>query len=248
MPVSRVTSAFAHIVPFAVFLAFIGLVPLIAVENTMLPWWRHAPEQWVYPLQTLVVGILLVLFRRHYTFAPFRGYSLAIMLGIIGAVWWCLPAFLWQNLTASGVALPAWCGWLGMVERKDGFDPTFFRDHSFWYVAALTMRFLRMVVVVPFVEEIFWRSFLMRYVQADGGDFRRISFGRHTWPAFVITTLGVVLAHASKADWLGALGFGTLMYFLAVRTKSLAACVLMHAAANLLLGAYVMVTRQWGFW
>jgi hypothetical protein len=38
------------------------------------------------------------------------------------------------------------------------------------------------------------------------------------------------------------------MNFLCVRTKSLGACVWMHAVANLLLGFYVMKTRQWGFW
>ena len=54
-------------------------------------------------------------------------------------------------------------------------------------------------------------------------------------------------AHA-PVDWTGALGFGTLMYVLAVRSKSLGACVVMHAVANLLLGLYVMWTRQWGFW
>jgi CAAX prenyl protease-like protein len=87
----------------------------------------------------------------------------------------------------------------------------------------------------------------MRYVQADGGDFRQVPFGRHTWPAFAVTTLGFVLVH-HPADWIAAIGFGSLMYFLAVRTKSLAACIAMHAVTNLLMGLYVMSTRQWGFW
>jgi membrane protease YdiL (CAAX protease family) len=38
------------------------------------------------------------------------------------------------------------------------------------------------------------------------------------------------------------------MYFVAVRTKSLGACVFMHAVGNLALGLYVMKTQQWGFW
>jgi CAAX prenyl protease-like protein len=238
---------FAHVAPLAVFLGFTALVPLMAVENTMLPWWRHAPELWVYPLQTVVAGVLLWMCRAHYNLAPFRGFALAVILGVIGIVWWCLPAFLWQILTASAVTIPSWCEWLGIVERHDGFDPTIFQEQPFWHAATVVMRFVRMVIVVPFVEEIFWRSFLMRYVQADGGDFQRVPFGRHTWPAFVISTLGFMIVH-DKTDWLGALGFGCLMYFLAVRSKSLAACVLMHATANFLLGAYVVITKQWGFW
>lgn len=243
----RISPAAAHVAPLAVFLAISSLVPALAVENTALPWWRHAPEQWVYPSQTLIVGVLLLMLREHYTLGPVRGLLLAAIFGGVGIIWWCLPAFAWQKLSASGVQVPEWCGWLGFAERKDGFDPGLFKDHAFWYAAALVMRFVRMVVVVPFVEEIFWRGFLMRCVQADGGDFQRIPFGRHSWPAFAITTLGFVLVH-DKTDWLGALGFGSLMYLLAVRTKSLAACVLMHAVANLLLGVYVVSTKQWGFW
>src|SRR5688572_30808428 len=93
---------FAHVAPLAVFLGFVALVPLVSVENSMLPWWRHAPEHWIYPLQTIVVGALLWLCRAHYTFPPLRGFPLAIALGIVGILWWCLPAFLWQKLHASG--------------------------------------------------------------------------------------------------------------------------------------------------
>src|SRR4051812_24982777 len=111
---------FAHVAPFAVFLAFSALVSALAVENTMLPWWRHAPEQWVYPLQTIVTGALLWICRKHYTFSPARGFPLAIFFGVIGILWWCLPAFLWQKCTASGVALPPWTEWLGLAPRKEG--------------------------------------------------------------------------------------------------------------------------------
>ena len=221
-----VTAGLAHTAPLAVFIAISALVPVVAVENPMLPWWRHAPEQWVFPLQTLVAGCLLLLFRRHYTFTPVRGLVLATLLGVAGIVWWCLPAFVWQNLHASGIAMPEWGGWLGLAERTEGFDPSFFREHTFWYGAALVMRFIRMAIVVPFVEEIFWRGFLMRYVQAEDGAFQRIPFGQHSWRACAITTMAFVLVH-DKSDWLGALGFGSLMYLLAVRTKSLAACVVM---------------------
>lgn len=242
-----VTPGQAHTAPLAVFILLSALVPVLAVENTMLPWWRHAPEHWVYPLQTLVTGALLLLFRGRYTFAPVRGLWPAVLLGVVGIAWWCLPALTWQHLHATGVVVPEWGGWLGLAERKDGFDPSLFSEHAFWYVSALAMRFIRMVIIVPFAEEIFWRGFLMRYVQAGDGMFQRMPFGRHSWRAFVITTVAFMLVH-DRTDWLGALGFGSLMYLLAVRTKSLAACVVMHAVANLLLGIYVLETQQWGFW
>ena len=45
-----------------------------------------------------------------------------------------------------------------------------------------------------------------------------------------------------------ALLTGALYNLVAYRTKSLGACVLAHAVTNLLLGLWIMSTRQWGFW
>jgi membrane protease YdiL (CAAX protease family) len=59
--------------------------------------------------------------------------------------------------------------------------------------------------------------------------------------------VAVMLIH-NTSDWPGAFVWGSLMYFLAVRTKSLGACIVMHAVGNLLLGLYVMKTGLWGFW
>jgi hypothetical protein len=104
-----------------------------------------------------------------------------------------------------------------------------------------------MVLIVPFVEELFWRGFLMRYVQAKGKSWQRVPFGQHTWRAFWIVTLLVAMIH-NAPDWPAAFVWGAFTYLLAVRTKSLGACVVMHAVGNLLLGIYVILTQQWGFW
>lgn len=237
----------AHVVPLAVFMLIGALQPLVGVENLQLAWWRHAPEHWIYPLQTLVAGGLLLAFRSHYQLAPWRSLGWAVGLGMLGIVWWCGPALLYENLAASGTKVPEWMEWLGLAERKDGFDPSLFEGRGAGYAVVVLMRFIRMVVVVPLIEEIFWRGFLMRYVQADGDDFRKVPFGRHDWRTFAIVTGCFMAAHA-PVDWAGALGFGALMYWLTVKSRSLGACVVMHAVANLLLGIYVMWTRQWGFW
>ena len=62
-----------------------------------------------------------------------------------------------------------------------------------------------------------------------------------------ITTLAVTFIH-NRPDWPAAFVWGALVYFVTVRTKSLGACVIMHAVGNLILGIYVLQTRQWGFW
>ena len=78
-------------------------------------------------------------------------------------------------------------------------------------------------------------------------EWQKVPFGTHHWLSFTITTLAVTFIH-NRPDWPAAFVWGALMYWLAVRTKSLGACLVMHAVGNLILGIYVLQTRQWGFW
>ncbi len=227
----RESATAAHVLPLAVFMLLNGVPGMLRIENPELPWYQRAPEHWLYPVQTLIVGALLLFFARHYRLKPWRGLGLAAVLGIVGIAAWIAPA------------------WLSYVQREKGFDPDILSAWPAWQAAAVAMRFIRMVVVVPLIEEIFWRSFLMRYIHAGGGDldWKQVPFGTHSWPVYGIVTVLVMLAH-DPADYAAAFVWGSLMYFVAVRTKSLGACVLMHAVGNLLLGLYIMRTRQWGFW
>lgn len=243
----RESATAAHVLPLAAFMLLNGLPGLFRIENPELPWYQRAPEHWAYPLQTVLTGLLLLFFSRHYRLAPWRNLGLAGLLGAVGIAVWIAPAWFYHHATAAGLTLPSWLSWLGVVDRSQGFDPGVIQPWPVWQAAAVGMRFVRMVLVVPLVEEIFWRGFLMRYVQAGDAGWQQVPFGRHSWKAFWIVTLLVTVAH-SEADWCGAFGWGSLMYLLAVKSRSLGACVFMHAVGNLLLGLYVMQTRQWGFW
>ncbi len=59
----------AHVGPFAVFLALLGLIPLVG--DPAGAFWRAHPEFWVFPLQTVLCGTLLVCWRGAYEFRPF---------------------------------------------------------------------------------------------------------------------------------------------------------------------------------
>lgn len=260
------SSATAHIVPLALFMLITASTDLFRIENSALPWYQRAPEHWVYPLQCLIVGTVLWIFRRHYTLAPWKGLGLASLFAFVGIGLWILPSTFYHE------GQPEWLEWLGIAKRTEGFDPSIFDKVSTdedWHVAiyrtkvspwlydlaqhtsawwlTVLLRFFRMVIIVPLVEELFWRGFLMRFLQAGDRSFLTVPFGQHSWKTYWIVTLAVTLIH-NPEDYLGAFVWGSLMYFLAVRTKSLGACVFMHAAGNLLLGLYVMQTKQWGFW
>jgi CAAX prenyl protease-like protein len=205
------------------------------------PWYRQAPEHWLYPLQCVVVGAILLFFRRHYTLTPWRGSGLAAVLAIVGIAVWVLPSSFYRD------GQPGWLEWFGVALRTAGFNPDVFPPQSSAWWTTVALRFVRMVVIVPIMEELFWRGFLMRYVQAGDRPFTSVPFGQHSWLAFWVVTAAVVVVH-NPPDYVGAFVWGALMYWLAVRTKSLGACITMHAIGNLALGLWVLKTAQWGFW
>jgi uncharacterized protein len=237
----------AYVLPLLAFMLVTECVGLVRIENSALPWYRHAPEHWVYPVQCLLIGALLWYYWSFYKLGPWRGLWLGTWMGAIGIALWITPGGLYEWWIRPGSEPPEWWEWFGMVERRDGFDPTLFHDQPLAFAATVAMRFIRMVIIVPLVEELFWRGFLVRYVQAGDKSFTSVPFGRHTWPAYFVTTTAVTLVH-HPSDYLAAFAWGSLVYFVAVKTKSLGACVWMHAVGNLLLGLHVMNTQLWGYW
>jgi len=246
-PASLKQTTVAFVLPLLAFMLVSELAGVVRIDNPQLPWYRSAPEHWVYPLQCVLVGALLWFYQRHYTLAPWRGLWLATWMGVLGIAIWIVPGALYEWWSRPGVVAPEWWEWFGLVERREGFDPTIFGSDTAAYSVTVLLRFLRMVVIVPLVEELFWRGFLMRYVQAGNRPFHTVPFGRHSWMAFWITTLAVTLVHHPE-DYLAAFIWGALVYCVAVKTKSLGACVWMHAVGNLLLGLHVMNTQMWGYW
>ena len=103
------------------------------------------------------------------------------------------------------------------------------------------------MVVVALVEEVFWRGFLMRFVMDWEGDWWKQPFGRSAWRSYLIVT-GLFIAAHGPLDRPAALVYGSLTYLLCVKTKSLGACVVMHATANFLMGLYIMAYGKYGLW
>jgi uncharacterized protein len=224
MPARRQIIAYAA--PLAVFLAFIALKDLLhKIDNYT---WLTYAEFWIYPLQTIVCGALVILFWREYEFTAPRGVFFGIAVAIVTFIIWISPQ-----------------AFFGYAPRADGFNPNFFATNAALYWLTIAFRFLRLVIVVPLIEEIFWRGFLLRYLIDN--NFTRVAIGAFSWLSFLAVAILFMLAHAGP-DWPAALMTGALYNLVAYRTRSLATCVLTHAVTNLLLGLWIMRTAQWGFW
>ncbi len=109
----------------------------------------------------------------------------------------------------------------------------------------LFARFYGLVVMVPIMEELFWRSFLLRYFSDPNIDFRAIPMGQFTWGAFALVAAAFALAHP---EWLSAAICGIAYGLLLWRMRSLLAPLVAHMVTNLALGIYIVSTHAWIYW
>ncbi len=143
-----------------------------------------------------------------------------------------------------------WGLWIGLDGRyptlkilgqRTAYDPAMLRPAVRF--AFIAVRLLGLVVVVPIIEELFWRSFLMRWLIDP--NFVRVPVGRVTPVAAALVSVFFALVHP---EWLPALLTGLLWAALLWKTRSLSACAVSHATANLALGLYVLATGDWKYW
>ena len=214
----------AYVLPMAVFLGLLLLASLLRGADR--GFWLASPEYWIYPAQTFICGGLLIWFWREYRLRPPARIVFTCAVGLLVFVGWIAPQ-----------------QFFGFAPRPNGFNPDVFAGPAYW--TTVILRFVRLVLVVPLVEEIFWRGFLLRYLISE--KFRRVPVGTFSWLSFAVVTIGFGFSH-SPEDWIAALITGALYNCVAYRTRSLASCVLAHAVTNFLLGLWIMKTRQWGFW
>lgn len=221
-----------RVLPFAVFMAFIGIQE--AVVSLVAKGWIDLSEQqllFLYPLKALVVFGLLIYFFRRYSelnigdFRKLTDTALSLLVGIVVFV-------LWINMD--------W-GFATFGESK-GFDPTLIADDNVRF-SLIAFRLFGAALVVPIMEELFWRSFLLRYI--INSNFSKVAIGAFTWPSFLIGAALFGLEHnLILAGVMAGVAYSLLLY----RTKSIAQCVLAHAVTNLILGVYVLQSGNWQFW
>jgi uncharacterized protein len=111
-----------------------------------------------------------------------------------------------------------------------------------WPVLAL--RTIRAAAIVPIVEELFWRAWLMRWT--IGNDFKKVPLGKYQASSFWIVAVLFALEHGSF--WDVGLVAGIIYNWWMVRTKSLGDLILTHAVTNFALSMYVIVKGKWEYW
>jgi CAAX prenyl protease-like protein len=220
------TAAWQRIIPFAVFIGLLALRGQAPSDGS----WGFDPR-WLYPATVLLVGGLLVWWWRNYgelqrsNWPTARELLLAVLVGLAVFV-------AWINLDAP---------WMQLAKPAAGFVPVDAQGQLIWPL--VVARWLGAALLVPVMEELFWRSFLMRWIERpvfEGVDPRRVGLR-----AVVLSTFVFMLAHTL---WLAAIVAGLAYAWLYRATGRLWAAVIAHAVTNGALGIWVVMQRQWAFW
>jgi len=223
LPLSR--GAIVRIVPFALFMLLLfarGNLP-----DDFLP----IDPRWIYGLTVLIVGALMAWVWREYgelyrqNLPTLKEAALAAVVGV--AIF-----FIWIKLDIKPFRIG---------EATATFIPLDAQGQLLWPL--VLVRWLGATLLVPVMEELFWRSFLMRWI--DRAQFETLPPGQITLKAIVLSTFVFSLAHTL---WLAAVIAGLAYAWLFVRTGKLWVPIIAHAVTNGALGVWVVVTGNWGFW
>ena len=220
----------AYILPMLVFLVFTWLGANETVKG-LVP----AAYPISYAVKTVVVAAMLVAFRRHYTKVRWNHWWLGVVVGVVGILQW-VPMQLWLQHHVAFFKPP---------DPESVFNPYREIASANARLAFFAVRVAGAVLLVPVMEELFWRDFLWRQVLAPN-DFKLAAVGEWAWAPFLIVSGAFALVHGNW--WLTSIVWALMIGALLAYTKSLGACIVAHAVTNLLLAVYVLKTRDWAFW
>jgi CAAX prenyl protease-like protein len=185
----------------------------------------------LYPIKTAATASVLIYYRKSYSEINWRDVTSPRQLGMSMATG-ILVFILWVNMDWHWAT----------ISTSTGYDPTGLSD-NFTRLFLISSRIIGASILVPIMEELFWRSWLLRYLVDQ--DIKKVPIGTFTWVSFIIGSIMFGLEHNL---WLAGIMAGTAYSLLLYRTKSIASCIAAHAVTNGLLAGYVLWSGKWAFW
>jgi CAAX prenyl protease-like protein len=221
-PKPRISPALARSIPFAIYIAFLAIAPWI---ETYLP-----DGRWLYVVKVAGVAVALGLLAPQFDElratwrSATRDWLLALAVGVAIFI-------LWINLDQpwASIGTPA------------GYDPRNTTGEIDYPLAAL--RVAGACLVVPVMEELFWRSFIMRWIERV--EFRSLAPASVAWRGLLISS---VLFGFEHNLWLAGIVAGLAYGYLYMRSGNLWSPIIAHAVTNFLLGIWVIYSGNWKFW
>ena len=212
-----------YVLPFVVFVVF-----LVMQQYSPLP---VAVD---YPLRIVLLAAVMWYFSRPVIDLRTSHTLATVLLGIAVFVIWVAPDVLFPHYREHWLFQNSV---LGHLNNK--VPPELLTSP-----VVLWSRIVRAVVIVPILEELFWRAWLMRWIISPR--FQDIPLGTYSPVAFWVTAALFASEHGSY--WEVGLIAGIAYNWWMIRTKSLGDCILAHAVTNACLCGYVVATKHWEYW
>jgi CAAX prenyl protease-like protein len=218
-------AALARIIPFVLFMV------LLALRGSWPESWTFIDARWLYAVAVVVVSASLIWFWRQYSELG-RGSGLSLKNVLLSVGVGLVVYQIWIMTTEP---------WMMLGEATASFVPVDENGELIW--SLVIFRWVGAALMVPIMEELFWRSYLMRWI--DKPEFEQVDPGSVTLKAIVLSTVVFTLAHT---QWLGAVIAGLAYAWLYRHTRSLWAPVIAHVVTNGVLGVWVVLNGNWSFW
>jgi len=212
-----------YTIPFVVFFVFLLLHDYLTFLGP-----------WEYVLRAVILAAVLWICSRHVVDLRVRLIVPSVLIGVVVFAIWIAPDLLFAGYRSHWLFQNSITGG-SKISLPDGL-----RENT----VVLIARAVRAVLIVPIIEELFWRAWLMRWL--INSDFRRLPLGTYSTYSMVVTA--VLFASEHGPYWDVGLIAGFIYNWWIIRTKSLGDCILAHAVTNGALSAYVVMSGQWQYW
>jgi CAAX prenyl protease-like protein len=222
------SAAFPRVAPFAVFIAFLAAQSLLASLGAI----GDSVQDAITLARGLAVAVVLACFWGSYS-------ELRVSPSPLGKGHWLLAILLGLGVFAIWITFDS--GWALLEEPGRGFVPL--RADGSLDIPSAALRLFALVGVVPVMEELFWRSFLMRWI--DARDFASADPRQASLLAFVLCCALFSLEHSL---WFAGFVAGAAYGWLYIRSGNLWVPITSHAITNGALGTWILFTGDWRFW
>jgi CAAX prenyl protease-like protein len=215
--------AVPFVAPFAAFIVLLGLKSSLPID-----------ARWEYPIRVIIVSAVVLLTSR--SLLPRLPVKLvsSLVLGVFVFLIWIAPDMLSPSYRTH---------WL-FQNSLFGSAASSLPDAVRSDMVFLVFRFLGTAILVPIVEELFWRGWLMRYL--INVDFQKVPLGTYSFASFWLTAILFASEHGSY--WEVGLLAGVLYNLWVLRTRSLSDCMFAHGVTNTCLALYVVLAGHWEYW
>jgi exosortase E/protease (VPEID-CTERM system) len=209
------------------------LLPLLAVVATSLVTGLFVDDfDYFYPLRVAVGLLVLAWYRKDYM----EGLR-AHLHGRRIASW-----------HAVGVGVAVYLLWIGISALTDDYRlesaPEALTELATPLAAVwIVGRALGAILLVPIVEELAFRGFLLR--RLIGSNFTKVSYEEWHWPAVLISSLAFAAAHQ---QWIGGFAAGLLYAYAQKRRGLVSDAIVAHAVTNALIAMQVLFAGHWSLW